>query len=52
MNKFSFTAEQLEAAKLVKSPEELVAKAKEQGVELTLKQAAVFLGRHANELAD
>ena len=46
----NFTAEQLEAAKAAKSPEELVTMAKEQGHEITLEQAAAFLKQ--GELAD
>ena len=46
----NFTAEQLEAAKAAKSPKELVIMAKEQGHEITLEQAAVFLKQ--GELAD
>ena len=46
----NFTAEQVEAAKAAKSPEELVAVAKEAGHEITLEQAAAFLKQ--GELAD
>ena len=45
-----FTQEQIEAAKAAKSPEELIATAKEAGVEITLEQAAAFLKQ--GELAD
>ena len=40
---YDFTLEQFEAAKAAKSPEELVAKAKEQGYDITLERAAAFL---------
>lgn len=52
MLKHTFTAEQLEAAKAVKSPEELVALAKEQGVSITYEQAAKFLTPPIGELSD
>ena len=52
MSKQIFTAEQLEAAKAAKSPEELVAMAKEQGVSITHEQAAKFLTPPIGELSD
>ena len=49
----NFTQEQIEAAKAAKSPEELVAMAKEAGQEITLQQAESFLaGQKQGELAD
>ena len=49
----NFTQEQLEAAKAAKSPEELVAMAKEAGQEITLEQAEGFLAsQKQGELAD
>lgn len=52
MENYNLTPEQLEAAKTCKSPEKLVALAKEQGMDVTLEQAAVFLDEQAVELAD
>ena len=49
---FSLTDKQLEAAKAAKSPEELVALAKEQGVALTHEQAETFLAPPVGELSD
>ena len=43
MSSQSYTHEQLEAAKAVKTPEELIAMAKEQGIEITPEQATDFL---------
>lgn len=51
----NLTMEQLQAAKEAKSPEELVALAKEQGYDITLEQAAAFLNPDAvktGEIAD
>ena len=49
----NFTAEQVEAAKAAKSPEELVTMAKEAGQEITLEQANLFLAsQKQGELAD
>jgi len=39
----AYTPEQFETAKKVKSPEELIALAKEQGIEITPEQATAFL---------
>lgn len=52
MEKHSFTAEQLEAARAAKSPGELMERAKEQGVELTLEQVGNFLQAPTGELSD
>lgn len=55
MANINFTPEQLKAAKMCISPEELVAKAKELGHDIPLEQAAVFLNPEAakaEELAD
>jgi len=47
----NFTPEQILAAKAAKSPEELIAMAKEQSLELTTEQASRFLAS-ASELDD
>jgi predicted ribosomally synthesized peptide with nif11-like leader len=52
MPKHIFTNEQIEAAKAAKSPEELVAMAKEQGVEITAEQAKAFLTPPIGEISD
>jgi predicted ribosomally synthesized peptide with nif11-like leader len=52
MTKFNLTPEQLEAAKKAKSPEELIAMAKEQGVEITTEQAKAFLTPPIGEISD
>jgi len=39
----SFTKEQIEKAMECKTPEELIALAKEEGIELTLEQAKAYL---------
>jgi predicted ribosomally synthesized peptide with nif11-like leader len=52
MAKFDLTPEQLEAAKKAKSPEELVAMAKEQGVAITAEQAKAFLTPPIGEISD
>ena len=48
----NYTPQQLEAAKAAKSPEELVAMAKSEGVELTHEQAEGFINQRQGELAD
>jgi len=45
-----FTQEQLDAARVAKSPEELIELAKGAGVELTREQAERFLNPQAGEL--
>ena len=47
-----FTAEQLAAAKAAKSPEELLAMAKDAGVEMTLEQAGSFLHPSSGEISE
>ena len=44
MSNINFTPEQLAAAKAAKSPEELVAMAKEAGITLSAEQAVNFFG--------
>ena len=52
MSKQIFTAEQLKAAKAAKSPDELIAMAKEQGIVLTDDQAEKFFAPPIGELSD
>ena len=47
-----FTPEQLAAAKAAKSPEELLAMAKDAGVEMTLEQAEQFLHPATGEISE
>lgn len=48
----NFTLEQLQDAKAAKSPAELIEKAKEQGIDITLEQASAFLDGQASEISD
>jgi len=48
----NYTQEQLEAAKAVKTPEELIALAKENGAEITREQAERFLNPSFGKLSD
>jgi hypothetical protein len=52
MAKFNLTPEQSKAAKKAKSPEELIAMAKEQGVAITAEQAKAFLIPPIGEISD
>ena len=49
---FNYTPEQLQAARAAKSSEELISLAKEQGIDITVEQAANFLNPPKGELSD